>query len=442
MTDVTQDAIPGRRILGMNMSPGIGGFHISVLFLIAWTGIMTATFIAASQAYLFTEFLSVDMRDHGRLAGDLAFWGEVIFIAVAGIWGAMSDKIGRRRVMSMAFALMAFGVLGYAYSTNMTILYISRLIFAAGGAAYSVMIVALIADYAQQDSRGRLTGYHGMFNGLGAIATVFFFAKIPSIAQGMGADPIAAGRYMYYSVFIIGIIVSLAAWFGLNKNEGKAVEENIPMKETLREGFIAGKQPRIALAYGSAFLSRANIAVVGSFFILWVTNYGTEIGMDRAEAFARGGMIIGIAQFFAFLGAPVFGILCDRMDRINALIVSLVFSAIGYCSAYFITDPFGVGMIFCAALIGIGEVGTIITSATLIAQEAPSRIRGAVIGFFTLVGAFGIMSAAKVGGYVFDAVAPSAPFVVFGLVAIVILVWAMIVQKKYPRSADSLAADA
>ena len=431
--------LAGRRMMGMNFAPNVRPIHVFSFLSMAWAGIMLSSFIAASQAYLFTEFMGIDLGSHGTLAGDLAFWGEIIFIALAGLWGALSDKNGRRRVMAVGIFLMGVGVMLYAYTTSYVTLYLGRMVFAAGGSAFSVMIVALIADYAEEDSRGRLTGYQGMCNGLGAMMAVLLFVKIPDIAQSFGYGPVEAGRIMYFVVFGCAMIITVIAWFGLLKQEAKHQDTSIPMRETLREGFIAGKQPRILLSYGAAFLSRANIAIVGTFFILWVTNHGTSIGLDRAEAFARGGMIIGIAQFFALLFAPVFGILSDRIDRVQALMVSLVFSAIGYGGAYFVTDPFGVSMIICAALIGIGEVGTIITSATLIAQEAPKKVRGAVIGFFTLCGAFGIMSAAKIGGYTFDTIAPSAPFVLFGIVALIILIWAAIVQMTHPRRAEAPA---
>ena len=48
--------------------------------------------------------------------------------------------------------------------------------------------------------------------------------------------------------------------------------------------------------------------------------------------------------------------------------------------------------IFCIILlifIGLAEVGCVITSGVLIAQQAPERIRGSIIGIFNLVGAVG-----------------------------------------------------
>ena len=73
-----------------------------------------------------------------------------------------------------------------------------------------------------------------------------------------------------------------------------------------------------------------------------------------------------------------------------------------------------------AIIIGLGEVGCVITSSTLIAQESPVRIRGAVVGFFSACGAIGILIASKVGGQLFDVWSPTGPFVLFGFFAFVV----------------------
>ena len=420
----------GSRLLGMNFQSGIKYLHVWTFFSLCWAGIMLLSFLPTSQAYLFTEFLDVPTEDHGKLGGDLAFFGEIVFLLVAGLWGALSDKIGRRKIMAFAFAFMAIGLLFYSRADSVSDLYWGRLIFALGSAAYSVMILAIVADYALDDSRGKLTGWLGVFNGLGAVAALLFFAKLPQIMVDRGMGPIEAGQFMYSVVIGITVIITIIAWFGLRKNEVIVTEHKSKFSETLIEGIRAGRKPRILLAYAAGFISRGNLTIVGTFFILWVSNHGSELGMDRAEAFARGGAIVAIAQSSALFAAPVFGILSDRLDRVTALMIALMFSAAGYCGTYFISDPFSLSMYACAALIGVGEVAVIITSAVLIAEEAPDKIRGAVIGFFTLCGALGIMVAAKMGGYLFDGWKPAAPFILFGVFALVVCIWAMFLRPK------------
>jgi predicted MFS family arabinose efflux permease len=47
-----------------------------------------------------------------------------------------------------------------------------------------------------------------------------------------------------------------------------------------------------------------------------------------------------------------------------------------------------------------------------------------------LTGAVGILVASKVGGWLFDNWNANGPFVFFGLVALSVLLWALIVQRR------------
>lgn len=152
--------------------------------------------------------------------------------------------------------------------------------------------------------------------------------------------------------------------------------------------------------------------------------------MTAAEALSKAGMVIGISYMAAFVGAPLFGILTDKVDRTVALMITLVVAFIGYGGTFFVTDPFSGLMIAFMILVGLSEVGCIITSGVLIAQQSPTRIRGAVIGIFNLTGAIGILVASKVGGYLFDNWRASGPFVFFGCFALLVLIWALLVRRR------------
>ena len=76
----------------------------------------------------------------------------------------------------------------------------------------------------------------------------------------------------------------------------------------------------------------------------------------------------------------------------------------------------------------MAEVGCIITSGVLIAEQAPDRLRGSVVGLFTLSGAVGILIASVVGGYLFDHWLKTGPFVFFGAISALVLVWTLVLR--------------
>ena len=117
--------------------------------------------------------------------------------------------------------------------------------------------------------------------------------------------------------------------------------------------------------------------------------------MTSAEAISKGGAVLTISYIASLLSAPLFGILTDRVTRITALAISLLIGAVGYGSTFFLTDPFSGAAMVSLVLIGMAEVGCIITSGVLIAEHASERLRGSIVGVFTLSGAVGILIASE-----------------------------------------------
>lgn len=428
----TPQASAQRSFLGIQLTNSVLPANLIGFYGACFAGILLSTFMPQMQPYVLSEFLHIPEKEQGVMSGNIAFWGEIAIIIAAGFWGTMSDKVGRRHVMAVSFVIMAIGVAGFPFAQSYSHLIFFRIIFGIGVAAFSCMTITIMADYVNDRSRGKATGFLGLANGFGAMTTVFIILRLPSIFQARGMDPHTAGMTTYFIIAGVSLLFAVWMWLSLKKHDATTVQASSDsFWQITKKGLAAGRDHGVALSYAAAFVSRGNLAIVGTFFTLWLANYGTsELGLSRADALARGGLIVGIAQGVTLIGAPLFGILSDRLARVDALIISLLVSFIGYGGTFFVDDPFSSQMIICAIFIGLGEVGVIITSAVLIAQQTPSEIRGAVIGFFNLSGAVGILVAAKFGGYLFDNWRESGPFVLFGLLALAVTIWALFVRKK------------
>jgi len=298
--------------------------------------------------------------------------------------------------------------------------------------------------------RGRATGIQGVMNGIGAMITVFALLNFPNLLTSLGVDSQTALRQTYqlvaYLCFATGLFLVL---FLQRRAVSRTQRREGSLWEIARDGLQAARDPGIALAYGAAFLSRGLLTVLGVFFTVWGEKFGTtpEVGFTPEQAVGRVGLVIGVAQTFALLGAPLFGILTDRINRVTALVLACAVAAAGYGSTWFVHDPLGLDLtallvvVGAAALIGLGEVGCIITSGVLIAQQAPPRVRGAVIGFFNLSGAAGILVASKLGGRLFDDWQPAGPFLLFGALSLTVALWGLAVRGRVVplREADGEA---
>ena len=97
-----------------------------------------------------------------------------------------------------------------------------------------------------------------------------------------------------------------------------------------------------------------------------------------------------------------------------------------------VDDPLARESIPLFILLGVGQISAFFGATTLISQEAPKLSRGAVVGAFNTCGAIGILVAGGLGGRLFDAIAPAAPFVLIGILNACVMLFAIVVRIKAP----------
>ena len=96
-----------------------------------------------------------------------------------------------------------------------------------------------------------------------------------------------------------------------------------------------------------------------------------------------------------------------------------------------------------SGVMGIAEISAFVSSQALVGQQAPASRRGAVIGFFGVSGAIGILVGTAGGGWLFRSVGPSAPFVLFGFLNLAVFAWSLRVRQlplSRPEPADGTPA--
>ena len=110
----------------------------------------------------------------------------------------------------------------------------------------------------------------------------------------------------------------------------------------------------------------------------------------------------------------------------------MAIAAAGYCSMFFVDDVLDPKYLPLFALLGWGQQCAFIAATTLLGQEAPQMKRGAIVGVFNLAGAVGILISSGIGGRMFDAIGPSAPFILIGVCNIFVSMFAIYVSKVAP----------
>jgi MFS family permease len=431
MSDTLSEA--PRKFGPVYLQPGVRVRHVWTLLFGAFVAIGLLTFFKTMQPYLFNVTLHVPTERQGSVSGFLEVIAELVVLASIGAFGALADRIGRRPVFALGFALLGVGyaLMPLAHSLGEFTAY--RCIFALGAAATGGMLATVLVDYPKDRSREPLTAFVYIMNGLGVVLFAIVLAKLPLWIQAAGASELWAIRCALFTIAAI-CFVSAIAMLGLKSGAATSERAQDPLLVLVKKGFAAARNPRIALAYGTAFAARGDIAVVGTFLTLWASIAATSAGASDAAAAAKTGLLIAIVQGAALLWAGVFAWIAAKMQRVSALVLAMALTP----------DPNSKAAILPAVLLGIGQMSAILSSQVLIGQEAPPETSGAVLGVYGFFGAAGILFVSLVGGQLFDAWRPGAPFLIMGCANLILMAWAIWVRRTAPgaaREAPMPAAD-
>jgi MFS family permease len=420
----------GQKFGPVRLMPGVTRGHVGAYLWAAFVSIGIFTYITALQPYLLQVNVGVPVEQRGAVSGNLQFWQEIITLLCVGLFGAWSDRVGRRIVYITGFLITGLAYAAYPFADDVGQLLIYRVIYAVGVAALGGMLATVLADYPVDADRGKLTGISFFLNAVGALIFFAVLTRLPEMYQGFGATETEAGRFAYLTIAAVCVLSALVM-LGLKPGPPDQVTQRLPLRILLAQGLAAGRKPRIALAYAASFAARADLVIVALFLSLWVQTAAIADGATAAEASSRQGALFGIVQGCAMLWAPVFGWMADKLDRVTLVIIATVLSIVGYGWMGFTPDPAIGGAAFgAAAMLGVGQASGILASQVLIAQEAPSAIRGAVIGMVGFFGALGILAISKIGGITFDEWRPGSPFIIMAAANVLLLGYAAWVRTR------------
>lgn len=351
--------------------------------------------------------------------------------------GILIDHISRRAIYAAGFLLLAMTYAVYPFADSLTDLYLYRCtLYTFGFVAITAALSTVLVDYPAERSRGKLVATVGFLCGLG-VAVIQGFSALPPWFMSMGMNAIEAGQAMHFA--IAGLCVCAAVLVVTLLKPGVPVRTR--KRPTARDIFIGGfseaRNPRVLLAYSAAFIARGDQAVNAFFLILWGTLAGKAAGLTPAEALAAATLTMFVpAQIAALVWAPILGPFLDRFDRVTALAICMVLAAIGNLALLLLDNPRdSIGILFFI-LLGIGQISVFLAAQSLIGQEAPVARRGAVLGAFNVSGAIGILLIVLVGGPLFDTIDPRAPFVVVGMINVLLFFGCVLVLRMAPSAAS------
>lgn len=415
------------------LEPGVTRLHMGILLYAAFVSIGLATFDAFATPYVLSESIGIPIGEQGAVAGRLNVYTEILLLMVFTPFGVLSDRIGRRAVYAFGFGCLAISYLFYPYASSVAELAVVRIAYSLGIAGVTGMLATVIADYSIPEHRGRMVGLTGVMNGLGIVTSALVLARLPSVFVDMGYSGYVAGQYTLFIVAGLCLLSAVIVGRGLKPGVPTLPGERPAARHLFRAAFKAAyDNPRIGVAYASAFVARGDLVVVGTFLVLWGKVAAIDSGMGTAAAIEAGRIPFIVAQSAALVGAILAIVLIDRVNRMTAMAGCMGLAAFAYLMLMFVDNPLDTKNIPFFLLLGLGQIAAFIGSTTLIGKEAPKAQRGSIIGAFSVAGALGILVTSGAGGIIFDAVDPRAPFVLLGLMNISVMFAAIYVRIKEP----------
>lgn len=431
------------KFLGIELASGIKARHMTTYLVVA---LVTSGYfggMAMLQAGLL-QLMDLDPGYQGLITGYLSTLQEVMFLVLAGAFGVLSDRFGRKAIYVGGLVVAAVGYMLYPHAQNVEMLFAFRFVFGIGGGALTAMLVAVIVDYASDNHRGKANGIQGFVMVLGAFIPLFM-AILPKVLVKGGATQLGAITTAFTVMGVLGLAAAALAWVGMKNAVDSHVRETRPgLSRIAGNGLRAAlKDPGVALSYGAAFISRGDLAVTGSFMMLWGTQEAkAQLGLEASEAMATASSLMLATIGGALLGSVIMGFIADRVSKARAVSMASGLAAFIYLSMFMVSDPLAGYVKVMLVVMGVAELSAFVTSQALLGQQAPPEQRGAVVGFFGASGALGMLVGTSVGGVLYHKVGPSAPFVMFGALNLIVFLWSLAAAPRIkPPVLQEPAAD-
>jgi MFS family permease len=345
-------------------------------------------------------------------------------IALTGFFiGALSDKIGKIKVLVASIALFTVAGSSGFYLTSIYAILVGRFLLGIGIAGITCTTSSLIPCYYEGISRARVLGFQAAAMGFGVLILEMSGGYLAGISWRA-----AFLTYLIGIIILAGVLLTMKEPI-LPKIEGNngASDEKLPVTPLL-------------LSYITLFLGSMLFFLMPIKFPYFISHMDAARILGENTALTSG-LFLGIMGCAASFMGLFYGRIAWRFHRYTLLAITFLFFGIGYCSLGFATSL--VIVAFAVIFIGLGNGILMPTILIWIATITPRQFLGRASGGFSVslnIGQFA--STLAIVPVIAVAVTYSTMFLAFGCVAFVFAlpyILAMM-KKKYalPQAAQNI----
>lgn len=267
--------------------------------------------------------------------------GLVGYVIGSIVIGAISDRVGRFRVLLFTIALTALGSFGDATATGVVTLAIWRFVTGLGVGADLNLVSTYVGELAPASNRGRISNLTFLIGIMGQAVTPFVaLALVPTLSYGWRLLFVIGGL-----IATIGLVARLELpesprWLALHGrvDEADALVTRMEQLARARGASLGEPEPQEVSLQHHRFPFRSLmeppyagrvLILVLMWFFWYIGNYGF-LG-DAATLIADHGFAVGSSILYLAVGAVGYPIgalvmawLADRVDRRRLILASTV----------------------------------------------------------------------------------------------------------------------
>ncbi|MFS0555953.1 MFS transporter [Brevibacillus sp. 179-C9.3 HS] len=309
----------------------------------------------------FIPVISVDLQFPPELGGLLVTAYGLLFGLSAPLFGPISDRWGRKRMILLGLLVFSVGTALTAIANDFIWALIYRGIAGLGGAMCMPSIYALIGDTYSYEKRGKA---------MGLITGAIIGSQVLGIPVGTFLAKAGSWRTSFWLIAGLGILAYVFVMMGIAKTAPKRQIASGPLKAYITQFQTAFSNRSVFFALLSTFFW--TMGLQGMFAYLGVY-YEENFQLEVDEI----GIVTMVAAALSVIGSIAGGRLSDRWGKKVMLGIASVMASIGVLTFSIMTETFW-GAFFSqlvwATFVGIGQA----TLTALISEQNPS-VRGTVL---------------------------------------------------------------
>ena len=316
-------------------------------------------------------------------------------------FGSISDKLGRKRVIVSGSVWAMLMVLLYPFTQDTILLAVIHGLHGIGAAATVAPSIAMIADYAGADDRGRQMGFYDYSTFAGYIIGAVFAGALIALFEGFGYGQLQAVRLTFYPVALFLGLSAIILQMYVRKERVTAVRAKLFDFRDLRE-VLKVREIGVLLPVWLIISTILGIALTYLPRVLFEAKVGA---LDIALLFGGVGLALLLLQ-------PLWGKISDIVGRVPVMfygilsILGVLVMAALFWDRILARDPLYLAPV---GLFALGSGAFVPSALALMADTAPQTKYGATMGLYSFALGFGFFVAELSGLSIIAVSASSLP---------------------------------